>query len=292
MLFAAAAPAPAAAWGREGHEIIAAIARTYLAPQTRITVDAMLAQDPDPLSGRGMVDAASWADDYRDQHRETSAWHYVDLELDGPDLKSACHGFPRPVGPASAGPAKDCIVNKMEEFEAELASPDTPRAERLIALKFLLHLVGDLHQPLHAADNHDHGGNCVLVSLGGARTTNLHHFWDTTTIDHLGQDAQAAAARLRKGNSPAQIRRWQQGSARDWALESYSVAQKVAYRLGTNPGCEDRAPIEISSHYAAVAQHAADLQLDKAGVRLAHVLNVALGGRKRAELAPSSHLRR
>ena len=92
MLFAAAAPAPAAAWGREGHEIIAAIARTYLAPQTRITVDAMLAQDPDSLSGRGMVDAASWADDYRDQHRETSAWHYVDLELDGPDLKSACHG--------------------------------------------------------------------------------------------------------------------------------------------------------------------------------------------------------
>ena len=67
------------------------------------------------------------------------------------------------MGPASAGSAQDCVVDKIDEFEAELASPSTAPAERLLALKYLLHFIGDLHQPLHASDNEDRGGNCVRI---------------------------------------------------------------------------------------------------------------------------------
>ena len=154
------APSPAFAWGYEGHEIIATIARAELTPAVRAKVDAILAGDPDTLTGPDMVSRATWADAWRSAgHRETAQWHFVDTELDGPDLKAACFGYPAARNPASAGPATDCVVDKIREFTSELASPTTVPAERLLALKYLLHFVGDVHQPLHASDNHDRGGN-------------------------------------------------------------------------------------------------------------------------------------
>ena len=171
-------PFPALAWGYEGHEIVADIARAELTPAVRAKVDALLASDTDPLTGHDMASEATWADAYRQHgHRETAAWHFVDTEIDGSaDQDAACFGHPAPAAPASAGPAQDCVVDKVREFAAELAAPDTSPDERLLALKFVLHFVGDEHQPLHASDNHDRGGNCVLLSLGGARTQNLHAY--------------------------------------------------------------------------------------------------------------------
>ena len=147
------APSPASAWGYEGHEIVATIARAELTPSVRAKVDAILATDPDTLTKPDMASRATWADAWRSAgHRETAQWHFVDTELGSPDLKAACFGYPAASDPASAGPATDCAVDKIREFTAELASPTTAPAERLLALKYLLHFVGDAHQPLHASD--------------------------------------------------------------------------------------------------------------------------------------------
>lgn len=190
-------PEPALAWGNEGHEIITAIARSYLTPAARTKIDALLAADGDTLTAPDLLSRSTWADAWRAAgHRETAQWHYADIEVDRPDVKAACFGYPTPDRPASAGPAQDCVIDRVSAFAAELADPSTPQAERILALKYVLHLVGDLHQPLHAADNHDRGGNCVRLALGGSRTTNLHSYWDTAVVKSLGADANVVAAKL------------------------------------------------------------------------------------------------
>jgi hypothetical protein len=270
----ALAPAPALAWGNEGHEIIAAIARDHLTPAARAKVDAILASDPDALTAPDMLSRATWADVYRNTHRETASWHYVNIELDHPDIKAACYGFPMADGPKSQGPADDCVVSKIEEFSAELADPSTAPAERAMALKFLLHFVGDLHQPLHSADNHDRGGNCVLLALGGPRTTNLHAYWDTTVVQELGDDPRAVAAALERRITPAEARAWRRGDPRSWLLEGYAIAKTKVYTIGSPPGCgTDVAPIRLPAGYDAEARRVAAVQLEKAGVRLAALLN-------------------
>jgi hypothetical protein len=274
------APPPALAWGYEGHETIAAIARAYLTPAVRAKVDAILAKDTGTLTAPDMISRSTWADAWRSAgHRETAEWHFVDIELDRPDLTSACFGYPKADRPASAGPADDCVVDKVEEFETELAAAATSDAERLLALKYLLHFVGDLHQPLHASDNHDKGGNCVPLSLGGTRTVNLHAWWDTTVVQALGSDPQHLADRLRGQITPAEKADWEKGDPKSWAMESYGVARSVAYTIGSPPGCtSDATPLPLPAGYEDTAKVAAALQIERAGVRLALLLNLALGG--------------
>ena len=150
-------------------------------------------------------------------------------------------------------------------------------AERLLALKFVLHFVGDIHQPLHASDNQDKGGNCVLLSLGGSRTVNLHSYWDTTVIQAMGDDPQVVASALAAKITAADQSAWRKGDAKAWALESFGVAKAVVYTIGSRPGCGDAAPISLPSGYDLKARKAATLQLQKAGVRLAWILNTTLG---------------
>ena len=273
------APSVAHAWGYEGHEIVAAIARARLTPQVRAKVDAILAGDPDTLTAPDMLARATWADAWRGAgHRETATWHFVDQELGHPDLSSACFGKPTLNGtPASAGPAQDCVVDKIDEFQAELASPSTPPAERLLALKYLLHFVGDVHQPLHASDHQDRGGNCVRIGFGGPATSNLHSFWDTGVLAPLGSDPVAAATKLNAVITPVDAQAWSRGTAADWARESYEVARTVAYTIGSPAGCsQDASPAPLPAGYAERALAAAEVQLEKSGVRLAYVLNTAL----------------
>ena len=113
-----------------------------------------------------MASEAIWADHLREANpsgacERTSRWHFVDIEIGSPNIDQAC--FNHPVLPAgiwaSEGPAKDCIIDKIMQFETELAQRTMPAPERLLALKFLFHFIGDLHQPLHAADESDRGGN-------------------------------------------------------------------------------------------------------------------------------------
>lgn len=271
-------PTSALAWGNEGHETIALIARSYLTPDVRAKVDAILATDPDTLTAPDMASRSTWADAWRNSgRRETAPWHFTDIELASPDLRSACFGFPAPANPASAGPVQDCVVDKVREFSAELASPATPQSERILALKYLLHFVGDLHQPLHSSDNQDRGGNCVLISLAGARTVNLHAWWDTVVVGELGADPVALASALRARVTPAQVAQWRTGDTAAWAQEAFTIARATAYRVGSPPGCSTgAAPIPLPAGYDTAARAAAALQLERAGVRLAVVLNKAL----------------
>lgn len=268
---------PALAWGDKGHEIIAAIARDRLTPQAKAWVDGILATDTDTLTAPDMVSRATWADKWRNGHRETASWHFVDLELPDPDLKTACFGYPAASDPPSAGPAQDCIVDKLGEFEKELGTLSTAPAERLLALKFVLHFVGDIHQPLHASDNQDRGGNCVPVSLGHQRTSNLHSFWDTIVLAPLGDDPAVIAKTLEADITPDEAKAWSTGPAEAWAEDSYAVAKADVYTIGSPSGCaSDRAPIELSDAYQTHALATAKTQIEKAGVRLAWVLNGAV----------------
>src|SRR5262249_19143564 len=110
----------------------------------------------------------------------TRNWHFINIELKDGNLAAACFGHPGlpPGTPASRGPATACVVDKIDQFAAELAAADTHTSERRLALQFLLHFVGDIHQPLHAADDHDAGGNDKLVSATGFEPGKLHGYWD------------------------------------------------------------------------------------------------------------------
>ena len=277
-----AAANPANAWGDLGHKVTALIAYRHLTPAAKSKVDAMLAADTDTLTAPDFASRATWADEYRNSHRETAAWHYVNVEIDHPDFESACFGFPAPTPGAgrvaSAGPARDCIANKITEFEAELRSSSTAPLERLIALKFLMHLVGDLHQPLHVSDHNDRGGNCIGLSPSpDGHDTNLHAYWDTGVVEALGSTADTIADRLDRRITPGELSAWARGDAKAWAMESFELSRKDVYALPSRPTCNDHGVVTLAPEYEAAAVRDAALQLEKAGVRMAVLLNRALG---------------
>lgn len=273
------------AWGDEGHQIVALIAQHYLDPEVQLRVQRLLATDASGLvPDSSMATEATWADRYRDsdrdagalRYRQTRQWHYVDLALDAPDMDRACFAHPAlPAGtPASAGPAADCVVDKIDQFEAELVDPRTSGDEQRLALQFLLHLIGDLHQPLHASDDADEGGNLKRVAARGMRAGSLHHYWDVEFVRRLGEQPQPVSQKLLARISAADIKAWQRGSTADWARESFALAQAVAY--GALPAPGDRGRYRLSAGYVRDAVDAVQLQLSRAGVRLAAVLNRAL----------------
>ena len=271
---------PAAAWGDRGHEVTALIAYRHLTPKARAALDALLASDGDTLTPPDFASRATWADKYRTSHRETAAWHFVDIEIDRPDLAAACFGFPplKLAQPASAGSAQDCIVNKINEFFAELKNPATPPAERLLALKFLIHFIGDLHQPLHTADHGDRGGNCISLSPSpDGQDDNLHAFWDVGAVAALGGSAPEIAAALDAEITKQDMQAWTSGDSAAWTMESFALGQRDAYALTIRPTCQLPGSIALSAEYQSRARQDAALQLKKAGIRMASLLNNALG---------------
>ena len=273
---------PARAWGDDGHQIVAAIARAYLTPAAKKRVDALLKADLDPLTEPKIGPAATWADRYREANIDgsrlaTRQWHFADIELSAPDLHRACFGFPTmaPGVPASRGPAQDCVVNKIQAFAAELENPATPLQERIVALKFLLHFVGDLHQPLHVSDDHDRGGNDKRVSADGFYAGTLHRFWDTEFVERLGPSPARVAAGLVRQISQPDLQVWSVGGPAEWALETFAVGRDHVY--GQLPAANGRGSYRLTDAYVEMAIRDVAIQLSKAGVRLAVMLNRALG---------------
>jgi len=231
----------ARAWGDEGHEIVAIVADHYLTPAVRTRVNAILAGDTSHLTPNTRIDAeATWADKYRDSDRnttkvhynQTEEWHFVDLELSGPDLATACFGQPPLKGKvASQGPSQDCVVDKISEFAAELKKPSIGKRERLLALQFILHFVGDVHQPLHASDNNDRGGNDETVQAPNMKSGNLHAYWDTQFVALQGLGEATIANRLIANITDAQRTQWSAGTAADWANESFNVSKAHSFGL-------------------------------------------------------------
>ena len=282
---------PAHAWGDEGHEVVALIAQHYLDPAVATKVNSILAADTTHLTPNTNIDSeATWADKFRDSDRnttkvhynETHNWHFVDLEIAGPNLNTACFGQPPLNGAlASAGPAQDCIVDKINELTAELKSSSTSDPERLLALQFILHFVGDIHQPLHASDDNDAGGNSekvkavpALPKTAGSSSGNLHGFWDTQFVALQGsKTAATVATKLIAKITPSQRTTWSSGTAADWANESFGIAKVNAYDL---PAPTSAHNYTLPKTYVTTARGVVAEQLSKAGVRLAFVLNNAL----------------
>ncbi len=175
---------------------------------------------------------------------------------------------------ASNGPASDCIVDKINEFSAELRKPRLSTKERRLALQFLLHFVGDVHQPLHASDARDQGGNEKTVAGPGLTSSSLHAVWDTEFVSRLGSDATTVAAQLISRITPTDQARWSGGTPADWAQESYESAREHAY--GKLPPPTSPNHYTLTSAYEDDATAVCATQLSKAGVRLAHVLNEGL----------------
>ncbi len=238
---------------------------------------------------------ATWADYYRDSQRalgrtpdqvHSYSWHFVNIPLRDGTLEAACGGFQKlDPGTAFGGPDPDCIVNKIEQFAAELASGATADDERLLALKFVLHLVGDLHQPLHVADDSDRGGNQKSAVVAGGTPAPLHYHWDTTFVEAVGVAEVRRATRAativaalpppRAGDPSLWLAK---PDVRAWAMESHRVAKDEAYgRLPTPDAAGDTPLYRLDGRYVANATRVVGEQLVKAGHRLAALLNDTLG---------------
>ncbi len=272
--------APAAlAWGPQGHRTVGAIADRLLAPQTQVVVAQLLAQDADKFgnpSGRTTLEAVSvWADEITPTPAGHARWHY--------DNEPVC------AVSAAARPCRDgeCGSVQLKRLIAVMSDPRAPRRARNEALKWVVHLVGDLHQPLHAADNGDRGGNLVQVALAGVRTRgreSLHRAWDND-LARIGLDArnrQRVPPELAALVSEAQTLLGEagQGSVDSWVRESNSLARNVAYRYA---GFDCRGPpagiVVLDRQYVADGAALARERLLLAGARLAGLLNQTLGGR-------------
>jgi hypothetical protein len=255
--------APAFAWGSEGHHIAAEIAEQFLEPSTAHQVRELLATDNETT----LAQASTWADEITPQRPETARWHYVNIPINPPD------GTPATYDPRRDCPTGDCVVAKIGAFEAVLRDRSAAPRQRLEALKWLVHLVADVNQPLHASDNGDRGGNDVHVDFMGRRT-NLHAVWDTGILAaaHIS-DERAYALELAHSISPAEAAQWRSGTPADWACDSYGVARNLIY------GVWPHEPGELPASYEQKAIYVVQVQLEKAGVRLAAVLNEALSAK-------------
>ena len=251
-------PSPGWAWGGEGHQIIAHIAATELMPAARAQVEELLGGTAE----EAMVEASTWADEIRPQRRATASWHFVDIPIGsgGYDARRDC-------------PRANCVVAQIDRDERILADRALLAPVRAEALRFLIHFVGDIHQPLHAADNHDRGGNDLKVVLGG-RQSNMHSIWDVDVLRPLGRNGGSAASRLEGAITQSQIRAWQFGTAADWANESFRIATQEIYSAPST--ANSTAPIILPREYPAIEENIVRAQIEKAGLRLAWVLNRAL----------------
>lgn len=239
-------------WGEEGHRLVVRIAEGLLTPAAKAQVAATL------MPGESLEELASWADEVRRTRKETEGWHYVNIPLTsaGLDMKRDC--------------AKgNCIVAKISDFQKAWRDPAASLESRREALLFLVHFVGDLHQPLHAVDNDDRGGNDVPVLLGNAHT-NLHAVWDSGLLRSMpGEDHLFDA--LRQAISPDEVNAWSGSSVEQWADESFHAAQSTTY--GLLPTVAKGQTVTLGEWYEQMAEPVLEQQLEKAGVRLAAILN-------------------
>jgi hypothetical protein len=241
-------------WGGEGHSLIARIAEAQLTPAVHAKVVEILGANV------SMASVASWADEIRRQRAESGTWHYIDIPIDKPHLDMArdC-------------PKGDCVIRKIADFEMVLRDPNTPAVQRREALMFLIHFVGDMHQPLHDSDNKDKGGNDVHVVYQG-RPTNLHSLWDSGLLGSMGKEGDLFPTYLKEAERHA--KKWSKGSVEAWSDQSHKEAVKITY--GDLPKAAPGAPITITDEYVAKADPVVREQIEKAGDRLARVLNEVL----------------
>jgi hypothetical protein len=263
---------PASAYWEYGHETIGEIAYRNITPETRRAVDALLHQSKlleTPNCKAGTIEqAAIWADCIKTLGPRFSyaySWHYQNVNICKPfDLK---------------GPCKDgnCVSAQIERDVKLLKDKSVPVRERVQALAFLIHFVGDLHQPLHAGDRGDLGGNQVLAAYGdyAPEKLNLHSIWD----GYLAERAISTPPSPVRVYSAAERAELQLGSVEDWSHESWQVAHDVAYASALGGDACGPEPKRAKLDQATIARilPAAKLEVERGGLRLAKLLDEALG---------------
>jgi hypothetical protein len=296
-------PAESWAWGAEGHRIIALVADRVLQardpPIHKKIADILATDKSNDWTKTDIASEATWADALREKSPEgraaTTKWHYVKLDAANPDLQKACFGrraLP-PLVPASHAPQDNCNIDKIEQFVKELREASTSESERLMALQFLLNLVGDLHDPLYTIDHNDQNGRCTAVLPAGAKTpVRLSIYWDDTLVAGAeGKDPMKAAGQILSAIAPGEIEKWSSGTPEEWAQESYNQAKAVVYNFpseaagskfsfpaqkGEKDQCGPVPVHRLDAGYQDRAMAAVKEQLAKAGVRLAFLLQQTL----------------
>jgi hypothetical protein len=243
LLWSAVFPSTAAAWGQRGHQLIASLAEAQLTPRTRDEVQRLLALEP----GATLESISTWADEHRNP--ATAAWHYVN--------------FPRISCTYDAGrdcPGGQCVVGALERQLGLLKSASSDE-KKLRALKYVVHLVGDVHQPLHAGFADDRGGNSYQLQAFG-KGTNLHALWDSGLLNNLNESSQTTLRRLER----VPVTDGERSSAMVTAAEE---SCRIAAGAEFYPGRK------LNDEYVAGFTPMMEEQLILAGARLAVLLNDA-----------------
>lgn len=255
----AASIADALAWGQDGHSIIAEIAQRRLSNEAAKMVEEVLGR------GHSLASIASWADDYRSLHPETAGWHFVDIPIgsDQFDPKTECAN-------------DNCVIAQLDRLKRDIRCADTMQLKNE-ALRFAVHFVGDVHQPLHTVadargangipvDVYMHGLTCTGACQPAHIHTNLHAAWDSVLIERTVWDWGAYVERLENGwLTSEEARGADGGSPLDWALESHQAAQTL-WNLTPSDGV-------LGDDYFHKVLPILDRQLGLAGLRLARFLN-------------------
>ena len=272
------ASASAGAWGEQGHRITGLVAESLLTAEARAGLrDLMGHADLATMS----VAMDRQRDALEQRIPESRAWHYDNRPVCAPGARRADYC-----------PGGHCASAQIARHQRRLADPQASLDERRLAVLVLVHLVGDIHQPLHASDHGDRGGNEVRVSFtlpnGQQRQTNLHAAWDTDFVRGAFvklDERQIARDLLAQAGRPA-LRGMQKGSVTQWVAESHAIARNSAY--GGLPGfaCNQddandandawaEGRLALDDRYVARATGAVPKQLLRAGVRIARLLNRA-----------------
>lgn len=276
-------------WGREGHHIVARIAARNLKPETRKKLAAILGTNDAGLE-EAMAAASTWPDEIDRAKTGTFNWHFVDVPVNAPFA----------IGDLCA--KHDCVIDRITEMAARLrnnqmdftlaAPPEPSRSMKSQEVAFLIHFVGDLHQPLHGSDNSDRGGNCERVQpplehADGTKSNVLHFIWDVdevlTVMKVLGSEESTAAALYRRFQRGERV---PQGNALEWTRESYQLARENIYQKLRIPKyvaplgqCDPRVqPVTIDQAYLNSNEKIVERRLLEAGIRLSNLLNEACAG--------------
>lgn len=237
-------------WGDKAHRVVALIAEANLMARTRGQIEEIFsARSP-------LADAAVWPDYEGKQISDFDPLHYVNI----PDHAS---GYERDRDCRD----RNCVVEALNWFKKVASDKTAPKNLRKIALRFVAHLVGDIHQPLHAGRPEDRGGNDIRVRFRG-ETFRLHEFWDVNLVELEPGTAEDLAGRLTRGITREERRLWEAGGPERWVDESFVLARSHAYKVDPSG--------EISEAYIGKALPVVRKRLAQAGVRLGWVLNEAL----------------
>jgi hypothetical protein len=262
---------PVFGWGDKGHITVASIADLRLTPAVRKGIENILGSQKltDPRT-------ATWADrirplsSFKKIFPNNDQWHFIDTPYkeDAIDLDRD-------------GKEANNVVTKVGEFQKMIADAGQDKLKRRDALLFVIHFVGDMHQPLHCIDRNDRGGNQIEIKINGhhQRESNLHGFWDTTLVTLNMEELEIPdfAARLNDEISSDQRNEWEKGAPLDWANESHQLAKTTGYMLRGKelPVGE---VVDLDDDYVKAGKTVVREQLKKAGVRLAKVLNSTFDG--------------